>query len=451
MNDLVSVFLPFFILIALLVLKKIPVVGGNVKLAMIITGFVALLVSGNYSPVIWLKAFVHGANSLSWVMALIFFGGIFSEIQVQSGAMDTFLNVIRARFVRTPLSLMIVIMIFLLVAGSLFGDAGAAATIIGFLGIRALWELNLSGEKITSIIVMGSAMGSIMPPMTQATFMAASLMGIDPPTPVVNIVYFTVGLGAVILCFYASRWVSGDPLPAHMIPTEKASVILKHGGLSLIPLLCLVLIVLSQAAQHNIIAFLDPLFAPIASIPIISGLNFSTVKAILFCIAVCFFQPCVRKDWKKMFKEGASKLGSPIIMMLCASFLVGAFATGGQIATVQSLAVGLPSNLLKIGGVVIMLMMGMLTGSQATVQTTVFSVFGPALVAIGVTPVHAAVTGAHVAMAAQQCPPANLLTFFVAGLVSSITGKKVDPIKAMIISLPLSIYYVIVGLVFLYI
>jgi hypothetical protein len=70
---------------------------------------------------------------------------------------------------------------------------------------------------------------------------------------------------------------------------------------------------------------------------------------------------------------------------------------------------------------------------------------------IGVSDVHAAVAGAHLAMSGQGLPPADLTTFVVCSLVGGILYKKVDPVKAMILNLPMCIYFAAVGFVFLYI
>lgn len=58
--------------------------------------------------------------------------------------------------------------------------------------------------------------------------------------------------------------------------------------------------------------------------------------------------------------------------------------------------------------------------------------------------------GAHLAAAGQGMPPADLTTFVVAGLVSVQFGKKVDPVKSMLYSMPMCICFTAVGIVFMY-
>ena len=99
----------------------------------------------------------------------------------------------------------------------------------------------------------------------------------------------------------------------------------------------------------------------------------------------------------------------------------------------------------------LMLLMGMLTGSQSTTQNVVFSFFGPSLLAAGLNPVFAAVAGAHLAAGGQGMPPADLTTFVVCGMIGSMYSRKVDPVKAMLYCMPMCISLTIVGMVFLYI
>lgn len=445
------VIIPFALMLVIILVKKIPLIGGEVKWAMLIAGAASLLIGGVFSPIAWFQALFNGVNNLSWIIMLITIGGIFSEINVQDGAMDTFLNFMRASFGHTPKGLLVTMMVFLVIAGSLFGDAAASVTVIGFLGIQALAELQLSGEKISAAIVMGAAMGSIMPPITQAIFLSASLVGLDPPTSAVNWTFLTIGLGAALMCFYASAWVKIPALPEELIPKERPLAILKKGWKSLLPILLLIVIVLLQTANIQVLSFLDFIFVPISNIPIIKGLSQSMVKAIIVAALVAFLYKPVYSNALGIIKGGLHKVGNPLILMVCAAFLVGAFRSGGQVAAVADFAMGLNNDLLKIGGSGAMVLTGMLTGLQSATQTTIFTVFGPALTAIGVTPTNAAVAGAHLAMAGQGAPPADMLTFFTAGLVSGILGKKVDPMKSMLYSLPMCIYYIIVALIFLYI
>lgn len=448
---MIIVIIPFILLLAVMLGKKIPYIGGDVRWALAIAGLSSLLLGGVYSPLGWLTALYNGVNNLSWVIMLILVGGLFSQIQVEDGAMETFLNFMRACFGRSPRGLLVTMMLFLVVAGSLFGDAAAAVTVVGFMGITALAELQLSGEQISASLVMGAAMGSIMPPITQAIFLACSLVGMDDPSSAVNIAYFTVGIGAILMCFYASRWVRIKTLPEHLIPQEKAWQIIKSGWKVLIPFLLLLVIVLFQAFGINVLSFLSNALAPISKVPIIKGITNKVVLAITVCIIVSFIYAPVRKNAGKILTGGFMKVSGPLLIMVCACFLVGAFSAGGQVIVVKQFAQGLQADVLKIGGSAAMCLMGMITGLQSATQSTIFTIFGPALVSNGVDTVYAAVSGAHLAMAGQGLPPADMLTFLTAGFVGGVLGKKVDPLRSMIYSMPMCIYYIIVGILFLYI
>ena len=93
----------------------------------------------------------------------------------------------------------------------------------------------------------------------------------------------------------------------------------------------------------------------------------------------------------------------------------------------------------------------MLVGAQSTTQTTLLPILGPAWMATGVSDIHAAVASSHLAAAGQGLPPADLNTFVIAGLVSSLLQKEVNPMKSMILTAPYCILLAIIGLAFLFI
>ena len=225
---MIKIIVPFAVIIAIMVIKKIPKIGGDVRFALILGALAALLMGGVYNPVEWLQAGFSGLNNVSFIIWLIFFGALFSEVLVHNGGMEAFLNFMRSTFGRTPKGLLVVMILFCVVGGALFGDATAAVTIIGFLGINALAELKLEPEQITASLVMGSAMGSIMPPISQATVLAASLVGLKDETPAITLTYFTVGIGVILMSLYASRWVKIKQLPEELIPKESPKEILRN-------------------------------------------------------------------------------------------------------------------------------------------------------------------------------------------------------------------------------
>ena len=143
---------------------------------------------------------------------------------------------------------------------------------------------------------------------------------------------------------------------------------------------------------------------------------------------------------------------------LGAALLLGAFYAAGQIEAVQAFAASMEAGALKVSGGLGILLISALTGSQSTGQNTIFSFLAPALASVGVDPVHAAVASAHIASGGQAFPPVSAPALAISAVVESILvqklGKdagKVDPIRVMVLTLPMSIYFVIVGFLFLFI
>ncbi len=450
---MISVIIPIALLIGIILIKKIPYIGGNIKAGLAICAISAFLLGGVYNPFEWIKAWVNGIDKISWVMALGVFGSIYAETQVQLGTMDTVLGSLRARFGHSPKGLVSSVIVSLAIAGSLLGDAIASASVIGILVIKALDELEMTGEQISATIVIGACLGSIMPPIAQALFLSSSLMNLPSPDPVINISYCTIGLAVILACFYVGfMFVKIKALPEELIPKKKAHQIMAEGWKTLVPLTILILIiVLRSGFKIEVLDVLNPIFNPIKEIPIIKGIDFAVVKAIIVCTIISYFFAPVRKGGINIIKKGLTNVKESFFILVFAGLMIGAFYQAGQITTVQEFAQGLSANVLKIGGAVAMSLIGMLTGSQSTAQISIFTFFGPALTTTGVDPVHAAVAGAHLAMGGQGMPPADLTTFVVAGLVGGILGKKVDPLRSMFYSMAMCIYFLIVGFIFMFI
>ena len=450
---MIIVLVPFCVLLAIILIKKIPYIGGNITAGLLITGLLALLMGGIYNPVQWLTAWVDGIDRIAWVMCLTIFGSLYAETQVRMGTMDTVLNVMRAKFGHSPRGLIVCIVLALCIAGSLLGDAVAASTVIGVLIIRSLAEMELSGEQIACTIVMGASLGSIMPPVTQAVFLAASLVNVDP-TEVSKIAYFTVGLGIIICSFYvAYSFIKIKSLPEDLIPKETAGQILKKNWSVLVPLMILVAIILLRLVfKIDLVTILFGfILTPLSQVKILKGLtNLIVFTMIIVTIISCFYSS-VRKNLGDTLKTGILNVKSSIFIQGSAGLMLGAFYSAGQIEAVKNFALGLNQHLLKLGGAAALNLIGMLTGSQSTAQNSIFAFLGPALAQLGVDPVHAAIAGSHIAASGQGMPPADLTCFVVCGLVGGILGKKVDPVKTMILNLPMCVYLFIVGCIFMYI
>lgn len=458
---MIIVLVPMAVLITIILVKQIPKIGGNIYIALSLAGIISLLMGGIYSPVEWAKALVDGVDRIAWVMMLSFFGSLYSETQVELGTVDTIMSALKARFKNNPRMLVICVVMVLVLAGSLLGDAIAAATVVGVLTISTLAILGLSGETICAIIVMGASMGSIMPPISQAFALSSALLGIDPD-PVFRLGYLTVSIVVALVCVYIVFFLLRDIKKIEFESEETSLRILKKNWATMIPLFGLIVVVFFRTIQGPLhfdlmttalasIALGDSsLLDVIRGLPILNGLGNGIVLCIIFAIIISFFFPKVHKNAGKVLRVGIRNVRYTLLIQFCAGFMLGGFYAGGQVEMVKTFALGLDSHVVILGGAGAMCLIGMLTGSQTTTQNVVFSFFGPTLVEIGIPPTHAALAGANLAMAGQGMPPADLTTFVTAGIVGGALGVKVDPVKSMIISLPMCTLFIIEALIILY-
>lgn len=450
---MIIVLVPVVLLFVVLLIKKIPFIGGNILVALGVTGLASLLMGGMYNPIDWLSAWIDGLDRLAWIIALSVVGGIYAETQTRIGTMETVLNALRARFGRSPKGLITCIMIALAISGSLIGDAVASSAVIGVLVIAALAEMRLTPEQTAATVVCGASCGSIMPPITQAIVLASSLAGADPE-PVMRIGYITVGITLIVCIIYmANAFVKIKALPENLIPKEKANEILRKNGKTLIPLLVLVVLVVLRTGFKIDVATMifGPFLKWLSSVKILKGLSNLIVFNLIMATVAAIFYKAVYTKMGDVFKKAVKNVWPCVSVQLAAAFMVGAFYAAGQITAVQDFAQGLNSNLIKLGGAAALCLVGMLTGSQTTAQNAVFAILAPVLVSLGLDKVNVAVAGAHLAMSGQGMPPACLTTFVVCGLVGAITGKKSDPVKTMILNLPMCLMFLAIGILFMYI
>ena len=457
---MITVIVPVIVLIVLIMVKKIPFVGGKVTYALIIAGLLALLMGGVFNPLQWVLAWIDGIDKLAWIMALNIFGSIYAASQTEMKTLDLVLNVARVSLGRSPKGLIVAIILVLGLAGSLLGDSVASATVVGILVIGILSDMQISAAGIGCIIMMGASLGSIMPPITQAVFLASSLAQVDT-TPVVNISYITVGIGFVICTIYAVfAFVKIKALPEHLIPNKTAGQIMHGNWHLMLPLAVLILLVILQtAAGINLVQMATgPLMGWLSNITILKGLSNNIVTFLITATLVSLFFKPVRKNLPKVVKNGVVGALPAVKVELGAALLLGAFYAAGQIEAVQAFAASMEAGALKISGGLGILLISALTGSQSTGQNTIFSFLAPALASVGVDPVHAAVASAHIASGGQAFPPVSAPALAISAVVESILvqklGKdagKVDPIRVMVLTLPMSIYFVIVGFLFLFI
>src|SRR5690625_358905 len=317
---MLEIVLPLLLLFIIALVKQIPKIGGNIRIALIVAALTSAIISG-LGPIETLLAFIDGIDRLSWVIMLSVFGSLYAESQVKLGAMDTTLNSLRSIFGNSPRGLIAAVFITLIIAGSFLGDAIAAATVIGFLVINSLSELKVKPVEIGMIILVGASVGSIMPPITQGVFLSSSLIGIDP-SPVIKIAYITVAIGGILAILESFRFVKSKQMPEHLKTTQSIFEILKEKWKTLIPLAVLVAIVIANTLfEYNIFsewALFAVILEPIKEVPILQGITFQVVSAIIIAILVSFLFPSVWKETKGVIKGGLSKVNQTVQIQLCA-------------------------------------------------------------------------------------------------------------------------------------
>lgn len=446
---MLEIIVPLALLFIIALVKQIPKIGGDIRVALIAAAISSAVISGLH-PAETLLAFIDGIDRLSWIIMLSVFGSLYAESQAKLGTIDTTLNTLRSAFGNSPKGLIVAIFITLILAGSLLGDAIAAATVIGFLVIHSLTELKLKPEQIGMIILLGASIGSIMPPITQGVFLSASLVGIDPD-PVIKLAYITVTFGGIFAILESLRFVRGKKMPQELIPEKSVVRILKERWKTLIPLFVLIAIILANTLyDYNIFtefAVLTFVVEPLQEIKILQGVTFEVVSAIIIAFLVSFLFPSVRKDTKAIFKNGLVKVNRTVQIQLCAGIMVGVFYASGLIDKVALMTEGLASSMVKLGGALSMVVVGMLTGSQTTSQSVIVTFLAPILENMNVDPDLIALGASHIAAAGQNMPPVGLTAFVVCGLIGGILNKQVDPVKVMMLALPNSLYFLAIGLV----
>jgi len=444
-----EILIPLLLLFIIALGNKIPKIGGNIKVALLVAALSSIIISGLGAKEIIL-AFVDGIDRLSWVILLSIFGAIYAESQVKLGAIDTTLNSLRSAFGNSPKGLITAVFITLIIAGSFLGDAIAASAVIGFLVIHSLHEMRIKPEQIGMIILVGASVGSIMPPITQGVFLSASLIETDP-SPVIKIAYVTVGLAGVFAILESFRFVRGKKMPEHLKTADSLWEILKERWVTLIPLAVLVVIVVANTLFDYDIFAEWPFFAfildPVREIPVLQGITFDVVTAIIIAIFVSLIFPSVWKSKGEIIKGGLKKVNHTVQIQLCAGIMVGVFYASGLIGKVEELTAGLTASMVKIGGSMSIVVVGMLTGSQTTAQSVNVTFLGPILENMDVDPTFIALGASHIAAAGQNMPPVGLTAFVVCGLIGGVLNREVDPIKVMVLSLPNSLYFLAVGLI----
>ena len=85
---MIKVIIPVVALLAIILCKKIPKIGGNVNAGLLIAGALSLILGGVFNPVDWFAAGIDGVDKLAWVICLSIFGSIYASTQVKLGTIE---------------------------------------------------------------------------------------------------------------------------------------------------------------------------------------------------------------------------------------------------------------------------------------------------------------------------------------------------------------------------
>ncbi|GAK07929.1 TRAP transporter large permease subunit [Geomicrobium sp. JCM 19038] len=320
--EVAALLVPMLLLFVIALTKAIPIIGGDVRIALLAAA-VASALFAQLTPLEMVTATIDGIDRLAWVIMLSLVGSIYAEAQVRIGAMETTLSSFRSIFGNSSKGLLVSVFLTLILAGSLLGDAIAAATVIGLLVVPALSQLKLKPEQIGMIILIGASLGSIMPPISQGVFLSASLVGIEP-TNVLNVAYITVGIGSLFAIVESFRFVKGKKLPEHLRTKETLGSIIVKRWHTMIPLVTLaIIVILNTGFSYNIfeLPLIAPMIAWIQEVPIIQGLAFPVVLAIVVALFVSFLFSSVRSNGGDVVKTGLTKVSKTVQIQLCAGVM----------------------------------------------------------------------------------------------------------------------------------
>jgi len=451
-----ALIIPFVVLIAIVLIKPIPYIGGKVPYALLIGAALVMILSGHIAPSAWLAAIVEGLNRMAWVIFLCIFVNFYSQTQIRLGTIDAVVRMLRAIFGTSPRALLISTFIALVFCGAFTGSTMACTTVVGMLVARSLYECGLSAEKVASTIVMGAMLGSLMPPISSSFFSSSALSGVDLSL-VLGEAYKVIGFVVVMTLLYVVFVLGRNTRKDFEFNAEREKIgdIWKEYRVKMIPMfLLIVIIILKQCFDINIMSMtLGKLLSPLADMPIIGGaIGNYLVLAFLVIALIGFIYPEVHSVPKDVIKDTYKVCTYIVPVMFTAACLVGAVVTTGGLDMVAESASKLNPHALIIGGTAAMAAMGMITGGDSSALNAIFPFFFPALTAISIPALNVTMAGSLISVAGQALPPSDTLVFMACGMLSSILGvKKIDPMKVMMLGLPISLLLIGCGLFYLYV
>ena len=456
---MIAIVIPFVVLLILVCVKKIPFVGGKVHWALIITGVLVMLMTKHYTPGDWVGAIGEGLNRFLWIVLFCAVVNIYAECMIRLGVIEGMMRILGAIFGKSSRALLAASVITMVFIGAFAGSTSTCTVLVGVFMAEVLYKQGLSAERVTATLVMGSSIGSLMPPVSFSFNTAASTLNVDV-LEVFRYGYVLASISTVFILIYivfilAPKSIGQKSDGQTELPKEKEHVgaIFKEIWVRMLPMFLLIaLIVLNSFGINITMMTIGLLFKWASDIYILNNLyNFLNLTFLLIIIICCCFKE-VRSNIPEIVVTGCKRSGTALLILLASSFMVGCFVTSGGTDIVAQWASTLNSTALIFGGAAAMLLLGMLTGSNGTAITVIAPFYGPALSALGIAgPKIAAAIGLF-ASAGQGLPPADNNTFVACALVTGLLGgKKIEPIKVMTICIPSCLLLTLMGLVLLYI
>ena len=123
--------IPFAVLIAIVVFKKIPYIGGKTPYALLIAAVLVVALSGHIAPSYWGGAIVEGLTRMGWVICLCIFVNFYSQTQMRLGTIDAVVRMLRSLFGGSQKALLLTTMLALIFSGAFTGSTMACTTIVG--------------------------------------------------------------------------------------------------------------------------------------------------------------------------------------------------------------------------------------------------------------------------------------------------------------------------------
>ena len=152
-----KVVIAIVLLLGIVLIKRLPVIGGNIHIALLIAGAATMICSGIFTPGDWILAFIDGMNRIAWITCLALTGGIFAEISNELGTVDTIIGV----FSSTAIALGLVLMSYSsslskfssYLVGDLLSITGSEILllILVFIAVIILWYFIFNKLLITSL------------------------------------------------------------------------------------------------------------------------------------------------------------------------------------------------------------------------------------------------------------------------------------------------------------